>query len=69
MSKQSEAKEAQGYQKRPACCTNCKNFTVDKVPRSRWPGDPYTFDKNKRCSIGGFAVQSTGYCGLFAWKD
>jgi len=68
MRKQSEAKEAQGYRKGAASCASCENFKKDVVPLNRWAGDSYTEDKNKRCGIGGFAVQSTGHCQLFSRK-
>lgn len=69
MSKQSEAKESQGY--RPASarqCANCKAFssTTEKVPR--WNGDPTGWIKeaNKRCTLGGFAVTKTAICDCWA---
>ena len=68
MSKQSEAKDTQGYRKSAACCMDCESFKRDVVPLNRWPGDTYSTEKNKRCAIGGFAVQSTGHCTFFAWK-
>jgi hypothetical protein len=68
VSKQSEAKEKQGYRKSAACCMNCDSFQRDVVPLSRHPGDTYSIEKNKRCGIGGFAVQSTGHCAFFQWK-
>lgn len=68
MSKQSEAKAAQGYRMEAACCKTCKNFSSEMVPMNRWNGDPYKTEKNKRCNIGGFATQATAHCMFFAWK-
>ena len=68
MSKQSEAKAAQGYRKEAACCKTCENFRSDFVPLNRWHGDPYKDEKNKRCELGGFATQANAHCTLFAWK-
>ena len=69
MSKQSEAKSAQGYRKEAACCKTCKNYSSDMVPLKRWDGDPYEAEKNRRCDLGGFATPATAYCTFFAWKD
>lgn len=68
MSKQREAKAAQGYRMEAACCKTCKNFSSEMVPMNRWNGDPYKTEKNKRCNIGGFATQATAHCMFFAWK-
>lgn len=69
MSKQSEAKAAQGYRKEAACCKTCTNYRSDMVPMHRWPEDSYVAEKNRRCSLGGFATQATAHCTFFAWKD
>ncbi len=68
MSKQSEAKKLQGYRTDPACCKNCKHYRSEmvEIPSSHW-GYARTVEKNKRCAIGGFAVQSTAHCTAFAW--
>ena len=65
MSKQEEAKKAQGYIKASACCKTCKHFssTVAEVPG--WGNETWTKDSFKRCGIGGFAVQSSASCNLF----
>lgn len=68
MSKQSEAKATQNYRTEAACCKNCKSFMSYSAPLNRWPGDSYSIEKNKRCGIGGFAVQSNGHCSQFEWK-
>jgi hypothetical protein len=60
MSRQSEAKERQGYTKILATCSNCLNFTCDKE-KSGW-NDNYTIERNLRCNIGGFKVNKTATC-------
>ena len=70
MSKQSEAKTAQGYGKEPACCKNCKSYTSDvTLIRGAWSGVLRPVENNKRCGIGGFVINSHGHCKLFARKD
>ena len=66
MSKQSEAKTAQGYRKESACCKTCKNFAskFETLPTG-WRDTTYIKEKNKQCAIGGFAVQSTAHCLRF----
>ena len=65
MSKIEQKKAAQGYVKDAACCKHCAHFLSDMVPMLRWEGDPYVAEKNKRCGIGGFAVQSSSFCNEF----
>lgn len=70
MSKQSEAKEKQGYVAKaiPMVCMNCKHFKFDHVqtikPSDRLP-DGWWEDKNLRCGKGGFAVKKMGTCNEF----
>ena len=69
MSKQSEAKEAQGYSKKPASCGNCVNFRSDTIvepPSYYWP-EGRTVERKFRCGISGFAVGRGGYCKL--WRS
>jgi hypothetical protein len=72
MSKQSEAKLAQGYQTKPSNCGNCvhRRFDMD-LPRwmaeenERRPGtwgDEHKAMKRQRCGIGGFAIALTASC-------
>lgn len=70
MSKQSEAKATQGYRTCAACCKNCTSYRsqVTEHPAQFSWGNPYKTEKDRRCAIGGFAVQATGHCILFAWK-
>ncbi len=58
MSKQSEAKKTQNYRKELNRCGNCKNFISEKII-NEWG---YEELKNKRCSIGGFAVMVNSTC-------
>ena len=63
MSKQSEAKEKQGFVKDSPKCSNCKHFTSDKEEvKKQWSRDSWVFEKNLRCSIGGFKVGKSNYC-------
>lgn len=73
MSKQSEAKERQGYEAKPVqrVCGTCKYFKSDKeFPAWMRDGkhdhylsdDGYMQETNKRCGIGGFAVKKTATC-------
>ena len=66
MSKQSVAKETQGYVAEfiPPTCQHCVHFKLDIVfiPACK----PYNKEKNLRCTLGGFAVKKRGSCLLFA---
>lgn len=69
MSKQSDAKEKQGYVAKavPRTCSMCARFTKDTETKSSvWVGETYTVDSNLRCSIGGFAVKKWPHviCGI-----
>ena len=71
MSKQSEAKQAQGYEQKPVIpvCMNCKHYQskMHECP-GIWYG-PYVTEKELRCGIGGFAVKKMGTCKLYERKD
>lgn len=60
MSKQSEAKKKQNYNPKPehAMCSNCYNYASESVDN----GYGYLEEKNKRCTVGGFAVAKNGTC-------
>lgn len=62
LSKQSLAKESQGYRVKPKwpMCVNCTHFRMDKVP-SEWNRD-YMLEKNLRCAKGEFATKKTSTC-------
>lgn len=66
MSKQSEAKERQGYVERPVpqTCANCRNYGSDFVTRKHAFGE-WTDEKNRRCTLGGFAVKKQATCKLW----
>ena len=68
MSKQSEAKAAQGYGKKSASCGNCANYKseITQVPPPPGWSKGYTEETNRRCGIGGFAVGRNGHCTLWA---
>lgn len=63
MSKQSEAKEKQGYvpKAKPQTCVNCKHFTQEQI-LMKTPWSSYTKDTNLRCTLGGFKVMKMGTC-------
>ena len=48
MSKQSEAKESQGYTRTLKMCSNCAWFQSDITEVPRWGGYLYTEEKNIR---------------------
>ena len=72
MSKQFEARAAQGYQTEPSNCGNCVHRKFDLVLPSwmakeneRFPGswgDKNKVEKKRRCGIGGFAIGMTATC-------
>ena len=63
MSKQTDAKAAQGYVEEidPDRCGNCAHLTSEKttVDHGYWP---YTEEKKLRCSVGGFKIKKNGGC-------
>lgn len=78
MSKQSEARDKQGYVAKaiPQICGNCAHYRCDmelppwmqeenKLKPGTW-GDNYLQEQNKRCGLGGFAVKKMGNCK--AWE-
>lgn len=83
MSKQSEAKEKQGYLAKSPTCSGCANLKSDlelptwmqehneKRKAEGYPaayGDELCVEKNLRCGIGGFAVKKTAVCPLHVPK-
>ena len=68
MSKQSEAKNKQGYIRKlkPRACMNCKNFTHELI-LIKTPWSSYTKDTYLRCTIGGFKVMKMGTCN--EWSE
>lgn len=68
-SKVQETKDAQGYSKALMQCSNCGNFSSTKTEvSSPYSSARFFVEKNKRCLIGGFAVQSSGSCTLYVRK-
>lgn len=69
MSKQSEAKEAQGYVAKPvpSTCSNCKHYQ-SKVEVLRGYFQPYEKESEIKCGLGGFAVKKTATCNMFEHK-
>ena len=65
-SKAQQAKDAQGYTKQSRQCKNCYHFESDLVevanPFYATGTSFYTVVKNKRCTLGDFAVQLTASC-------
>lgn len=71
MSKQSEAKDKQGYTARALLpvCANCSSFRMDIVNHDAILSmEPYPVETNLRCSIGGFAVRKMGTCNEWSPK-
>jgi hypothetical protein len=70
MSKQSDAKAAQGYDPKPMpkTCMNCANFTCDRS-QPYLPHNEYWLENNLRCTIGGFAVKKMATCDKFEVKN
>ena len=64
MSKQSEAKEAQGFVKKPIynTCGNCANFSSELAVKPNFWGSTYTQETQKFCSLGGFATGRAATC-------
>ena len=57
MSKQSEAKKQQGNRTKPVTCSNCAHHTSKIEVHSYWQ-----VESERRCGLGGFAVNKTGTC-------
>ena len=68
MSKQSEAKEKQGFKRDCTKCSNCKSFTSDiETTKTPW-GTEFNTEKNLRCSIGNFKVGKSNWCKSHEFK-
>lgn len=61
LSKISKTKNEQGWRKKCPNCANCKSFTMD-VEKIVGRYGTFEKEKNKRCSIGGFAVGKSNWC-------
>ena len=66
-SKVQVTKESQGYVEALACCGTCANFfrQVVTMPAAFKWSEAYETEKNKRCTIGGFAVLKSAHCNLY----
>ena len=66
MSKQSEAKEKQGYTKQAPCCSNCNFFTskIESV-KSGWSSQEFKHESELRCLIGKFKVLKNSWCNQY----
>lgn len=72
MSRQSEAKVAQGYQENPLVptCSNCANYKSDvKLMPSMFSGEMYAEEKNIRCGIGQFKIKKTAICNKWTENE
>jgi hypothetical protein len=62
MSKQSDAKLEQGWNKTTVkICSNCTYFTHEQI-LMKTPWSSYTKDTNMRCTLGGFKTGKTSAC-------
>lgn len=63
MSKQSEAKEKQGYRKDAPCCQNCSLFSMkSEQVKGKWSSQTFTKESEYRCTIGNFKVLKRSWC-------
>jgi len=71
MSKQADAKIAQGYRPKPVhpMCSNCRHFNSDTVRKPGWGDSWYEEEKNLRCGIGEFKVMKMGICNDHDWIE
>jgi len=68
MSKQQDAKTAQGYTPKaePTTCGNCIHFRSELDAPEKYG---YQKEINIRCGLGGFAVKKLGTCNQWAKKE
>ena len=67
MSKQSEAKEKQGFTKESPKCSNCINFSSHKfMEETKW--GIYPREINVKCSLGNFKVGKSNWCNEHEFK-
>ncbi len=64
MSKQSNAKELQGWQKKGPVCGNCKLF-ISKESNIDYGYGPYVTETTLRCSHGKFKTDKASWCWLY----
>lgn len=70
MSKQSEAKERQGYDPKPLTrsCRLCVHLKPKLTEKLDWQGRPWNHE-NLFCGIGDFAVKAQAVCREFKAKE
>ena len=68
MSKQQDAKKAQGYEPKPRVCGSCAHFLSDIIDEPTKYNPSYQRETNMRCGLGGFAVKKMGTCNQFEKK-
>ena len=68
MSKQSEQKEKQGFQKNSPNCANCVNFSSQRIENKSGYGANYFKETSLRCNVGGFKVGKSNWCKLHCFK-
>lgn len=71
MSRQSEAKERQGYnpQASQRVCATCIDFKCDTEDRLDWRGNKSGENQtNLRCDVGRFAVKKLAVCDMWTSK-
>lgn len=70
MSKQSEAKEKQGFLKKSPTCSNCIHFSVEKEDyQTQWSSQTFTREFNIRCKLGDFKVGKSNWCKHHEFKN
>ena len=67
MSKQTEAKAAQGYTNRGPTYANCVHFSCSKeeVRYNHYSTRTWTRESNLRCGIGGFKCGKVSWCARY----
>lgn len=70
MSKQSENKATQGYEKVGPSCGNCDHFESAIVVENSYDGlKKFTLETSMRCAVGGFKVLKGGWCAWHSRND
>ncbi len=68
MSKQSTAKEIQGWRNKGPNCGNCNSFSCIKS-ESKTPYGNYIKFNNLRCTKGNFKTGKACWCMDHVWKE
>ena len=68
MSKQSYAKDSQGWRKKGPTCANCNFFTSDEKREVNSFGT-YITDTNMRCIRGSFKTGKSAWCIFHVLSD